>query len=68
MVGIFLHGAPHATDVVRNHASDRASAGANGIRSPGGRAASSSELMWPRIIPGRARTRRPSSSTLPPYQ
>jgi len=25
MVGIFLRGAPHATGIVRNHASDRAS-------------------------------------------
>ena len=33
MVGIFLHGAPHATGVVRNHASDRASMRARGIRS-----------------------------------
>jgi hypothetical protein len=33
MVGIFLHGAPHATGVIRNDASDRARCGASGIRS-----------------------------------
>ena len=33
MVGIFLHGAPHATGVVRDHASDRTSCGASGVRS-----------------------------------
>jgi hypothetical protein len=51
-VGVFLHGAAHATSIVRNHAPDHAAcmlAGSGPSRRP---CRSNGALMWPRIIPG----------------
>jgi hypothetical protein len=69
LISVVFDGAAHTAGVVGNHATDGACVRTCGIRSePSGPYRPSIALTRPRIIPGRARTRQPLSSTFAPNQ